>query len=154
MADEEINDNQDLIPEGQTTDAGEEERIAGLERRIAESQQALAEANARISELEQSLMETGEKLAQTGDDLSQAITSYKQMITALNPEIPDDLISGDSIEAIEASLAQGKKLINRVKQGLEAEIQAVRIPAGAPQRTAPDLSVLSPREKIQYSIRR
>ena len=154
MADEEINDNQDLIPEGQTTDAGEAERIAGLERQIAESQQALGEANAHITELEQSLAEAGEKLAQTGDDLSQAVTSYKQVVTALNPEIPDDLISGDSIEAIEASVAQGKKLINRVKQGLEAEIQAVRIPAGAPQRTAPDLSVLSPREKIQYSIRR
>jgi len=35
---------------------------------------------------------------------------------------------------------------------MEEEVSKARIPAGAPQRVPPDLSALSPREKIQYAI--
>ena len=45
-----------------------------------------------------------------------------------------------------------KALVTKVKQGLEIEISLARVPAGAPERTLPDLSALSPREKIQYAI--
>jgi hypothetical protein len=76
------------------------------------------------------------------------------MVVAANPEIPEELISGDGIEAVNQSLEEAKSLISRVKQGLEAEVQASRVPTGAPERTSPDLSTLSPREKIQYGVRR
>ena len=153
MADDEMNTNQET-PQGQEPETSQADRISEMERQAAQRSEALASAEARIAELEAALVESGEKLTQANDSLTEAVLSYKRMVTETNPEVPEDLIAGDSIMAIEESLKQGKNLINRVKQGLEAEIQAVRIPAGAPQRTAPDLSALSPREKIQYSIRR
>ena len=64
----------------------------------------------------------------------------------------EELISGDTIESINESLDKAKGLINRVRQGLETEISLGRVPAGAPERRPPDLSALSPREKIQYAI--
>ena len=47
---------------------------------------------------------------------------------------------------------KAKALVSRVKQGVEAEVSLAKVPAGAPERTLPDLSALSPREKIQYAI--
>jgi hypothetical protein len=62
------------------------------------------------------------------------------------------MVSGETVAALDQSLAQAKSLVSRVKQGLEAEIKLARVPAGAPPRLPPDLSSLSSREKIQYSI--
>ena len=39
-----------------------------------------------------------------------------------------------------------------VKQEIGAENSLLRVPAGTPARTPPDLSALSPREKIKYAI--
>ena len=84
--------------------------------------------------------------------MAEAVASYKAMVTRSNTDVPEELISGDSIESINESLTNAKNLINKVRQGLEAEITSSKVPAGAPQRTPPDLSALSPREKIQYAI--
>jgi ABC-type iron transport system FetAB permease component len=71
---------------------------------------------------------------------------------AANPGVLAEMITGESIEAINKSLENAKALIERVRQEIEAEASRTRIPSGAPQRTPLDLSVLSPREKIQYAI--
>jgi uncharacterized coiled-coil protein SlyX len=149
-----MNQNQDPIPEGEEAEENQLSRISELESLVAQKDQALASANARITELEQALAESEEALTVTNDSLAQAIASYQTMVTKANPEVPEELVSGDSIEAVNRSLEEAKGLISHVKQGLEAEIQATRVPAGAPQRTPPDLSALSPREKIQYGVRR
>jgi uncharacterized coiled-coil protein SlyX len=154
LADDEMNQNQDPIPEGEEAEENQLSRISELESLVAQKDQALASANARITELEQALAESEEALTVTNDSLAQAVASYQTMVTKANPEVPEELVSGDSIEAVNRSLEEAKGLISHVKQGLEAEIQATRVPAGAPQRTPPDLSALSPREKIQYGVRR
>ena len=69
-------------------------------------------------------------------------------------EIQENILTmgGMVTEAINRSIENANTLVGRVRQGLEEEASRVRIPAGAPQRTPPDLSALSPREKIQYAI--
>ena len=47
-----------------------------------------------------------------------------------------------------------KILVNKIRQGLEGEISAARIPGGAPVRSEPDISGLSPIEKIKYAMGR
>lgn len=154
MTGDELNQNQGSIPEGEEPEDDLASRVAELETLLSEKEAALAKATTHITELEQSLAESEERLKAANDSLAEAVTSYKAMVTQANPEVPEELISGDSVETVEQSLAQAKGLISRVKEGLEAEIQALRIPTGAPQRTPPDLSALSPREKIQYGVRR
>jgi len=109
-------------------------------------------ANARLSELEQKLAESAERFDATNQSLAEALANYKAMVVESNPEVPAELISGDRIEAVNESLRQAKDMISRVRQGLEAEILAVKVPVGAPPRMPPDLSALSPRDKIQYAI--
>jgi len=69
-----------------------------------------------------------------------------------HPEVLEELITGDSVESINESLNKAQTLVSRVRQGLETEITLAKVPTGAPERTSPDLSSLSPREKIQYAL--
>ena len=108
--------------------------------------------NARIIELEQVMTTKDGEIATQKQSLGEAVASYKAMVIQSNPEVIKELIGGDTIESINESLEQAKTLVSRVRQGLEAEISLAKVPAGAPERTSPDLSALSPREKIQYAI--
>ena len=142
------------------------DRVAELEGLVAQKDEELAKANARIIELEQTvanldsevatlkqaMAESEEKLTTINHSLAEAVASYKALVAQLNPEVLEELITGDTIEAINESLEKAKTLVSRVRQGLEAEITAGKVPAGAPIRTPPDLSALSPREKINYAI--
>ncbi len=154
------------------TDAGRSEpsaselRVAELESLIAQKDGELAKLKARLAELEQNIAskdsdmaglrqsrdELESRLTATGHSLAEAVASYKAMVIKANPEVMEELISGDTIEVINESLGQAKTLVSRVRQGLEAENSLARVPVGAPERTLPDLSALSPREKIQYAI--
>ena len=127
-------------------------RVAELESLLAQKDEKLSLADARITELERALAELENKLAETGDNLSQALASYKALAIKANPGVIGELIAGDSIEEINVSLERAKTLIVKVRKGLEEEIASTRVPAGAPPRTPPDLTALSPREKIQYAI--
>jgi multidrug resistance efflux pump len=122
------------------------------EQRIAELEQALADKDEQLTALTQSAAEMEQRLAEREESLAQAIASYRALAVRYNPGLPKEQIAGDSIEEIDASLARAQALINRLRQELEAEMAASRIPAGAPLRAPADLSALSPRDKIQYAI--
>ena len=113
--------------------------------RLAELEQAVAGRDNEIAAFKQSRAELETRL-------SQAVASYRALVIKSNPALPEELVSGESIEEIDASLASAQLLIDRVRQELGAEIAAAKIPAGAPLRTPLDFSALSPKEKIQYAI--
>lgn len=129
-----------------------DEELARAGTRIMELEEALSGRDVDIVALEQSINGLEEKLAVTGDSLAKAVNGYREMIIRTNPDIVAELIGGDTIELLDESLTKARDLIGRVRQGLETEISLARVPAGAPERQPPDLSALSPREKIQYAI--
>ena len=120
-------------------------RVNELEGLVAQKDEELAKANTRVSELEETTVESERKLVQT-------VSSYRALVVKANPGVLEEMITGDTIEDINASLEKATTLVDRVKQGLEAEIASIRIPAGAPERAPIDLGALSPLEKIQYAI--
>ena len=131
-------------------DSGEElepvrARVLELEGLVAQRDEEVAQANARVSELEQAVDGLDSKLA-------EAVSSYRSLAVETNPTVLEELITGDTVEDINASLEKAKTLVSRVKEGLEAEIASARVPAGAPERAPINLEALSPREKIEYAI--
>jgi hypothetical protein len=42
--------------------------------------------------------------------------------------------------------------VKKMRSSLEAELKDLTVPAGAPERSAPDLSGLSPRDKIKQGL--
>ena len=122
------------------------------EQKAIELEHVIADKEREISALRKSEGELKDKLTAVSKSLSEAVNSYKDRIIEMNPEITGELINGETIEAVNASLEKAIGLVGRVKKSVEKEISHNRVPAGAPGRRIADLSALSPREKIQYAI--
>ncbi len=159
-------DNKKEPTESQPESTSGDEELPGEESLVTKKTEELTRVNTRLVELERilegkdseitSLKQTREELEGTlvalNSSLAKTVNSYKALLVQANPEVIGELISGDTIESINESLEKAKTLVSKVRKGLEVEISRTRVPAGAPERTPPDLSSLSPREKIQYAI--
>jgi predicted RNase H-like nuclease (RuvC/YqgF family) len=162
---EEVVQEEHLVEEG-IEQAVEEADATDTEAMIAQGDEELEKANARLAELERAVADRDTEIAslkQIGDEaeallstlnqsLAGAVAGYRALVLQANPNVIEEMIRGDSIEAINQSLEQAKAVVNRVRQGVEAEVALSRFPAGAPERTTGDLSALSPREKIRHGM--
>lgn len=119
---------------------------------ITRLEKALAAKDSELATLKQSFTEAEKKSVELEKALAQAVSSYRAMIVESNPRVLAELITGDTIDEVNESLKNARALIDKVKQEMEAEVSRTKVPAGAPQRAPLDLSVLSPRDKIQYAI--
>lgn len=88
-------------------------------------------------------------IASLQSDLSDAVTKYREGVLREHPEIPADLVTGISTADIDASLAKAKAVVEQVKKHL-----ADKIPPGAPARSGINVESLSPRQKIEYGLRK
>jgi len=146
--------------------APEVEDLEAIKAQLEEEKKAKAAAEAslvekdnRIAELEASLSEaqqTAESLRAEGVAISeanaQAVSKYLDVVRAANSTIPQDIIAGDTIEEIDASLAKATTIAESVKANLEAQAKEAKVPAGAPTRGEISLEGLTPREKIAAGI--
>ena len=147
---EEILKNEDNREQEVHESAGEE--LIAARSRVAELEQAVTEKDEEIDRLKRTGEEFEERCRELDESFTKAVNGYKTLVIKSNPDIIDDLIDGDTIESINESLEKAKNLVSRVRQGMKAEISKVKVPAGAPERSSPDLSSLSPAEKIRYAI--
>ncbi len=121
------------------------EKIAGLEK-------SLLDKDGELDSLKQSLEESRGALEEMKATLTGAAAAYKELAAQANPGTVAGMIKGETIEEIKESVENARALVEKVKQEIGAENNLIKVPAGAPQRTAPDLSTLSPREKIKYGM--
>ena len=92
------------------------------------------------------------EIAALKQNLSRTLNAYRESIIKLNPELPAEMVDGDTLEAVDESVSRARALVSKVRHGLEAEKTSSRVPAGAPARSGADYSSLSSREKIQIGI--
>jgi len=109
---------------------------------------------ARITRLEQGIASKDGELTAVKQLLSTAVTKYRAAVLASAPGIPEELVKGESIDEVDASLELARGIVTRVRQQLEDEAEANKVPTGAPPRMPQDLSALSPAEKIAYALRK
>jgi predicted nucleic acid-binding Zn-ribbon protein len=132
----------------------EEERKAkaAAEASLAEKDTLIADLQAQLSEARSGFESTTAELAQVKEAHAQAASKYLDAVRLANPTIPQDIIAGDNIEAIDASVQKAAAIATAVKANLEAQAKEARVPAGAPPRGEISLEGLSPREKIAAGI--
>jgi uncharacterized coiled-coil protein SlyX len=135
-----------------TPPAEREEEMALANARIVELEKTVSDRDGEVASLKKYVTELEEMLSGSRDSLVEAVSRYRDSVIQASPGVLEELVSGDSIALIDESLRKAKNLIGKVREGLEAEVSLARVPAGAPERRSPDLSALSPREKIQYGI--
>ncbi len=118
-----------------------------------------AELATRIGELETLQAErraTGDELDGAKAAYAYAVADFKEVVLQANPLFTIDIIGGDTIEDIKASIGKANVLVGKVKEGLEAQAKALAglttVPAGAPVRSALSTDGLSTKEKINLGL--
>ena len=151
------------IQEENETMKGEKEAAAAeleqLKGQLAERDAAFSPLREELEQLkgeftakDTELKTLGETTSALGYSLAQAITGYKVLVIQASPGLAPELITGETVDEVNASLEKAKGVIEVVRKSLEAERAGAKVPAGAPPRTPPDLSSLSPIQKFKHAI--
>ena len=161
---EELADAQAQIEALQSATADAEARAATARAELASLRAELAEAHTAHDSAQAELVEASSQidslrgeLAEVHSRLRDAAIRYRDARLAAAPHIPADLVPGETVEEIEQQLEAAQKVVAQLREKLEAdarreESRPARIPIGAPARRAPDLSALSPTEKIKLGL--
>ena len=140
--------NDDIAsPESETNTQGGAEKTIDL-------QTANTELERKLAHLEEGINSRDTELAALKKSLADTVARYRTAALAAAPGVPAELVRGETVEEIETSLSAARDIVAGVRQQIDAEIAARTVPAGAPQRTPPDLSTLSPAQKIAHAIAR
>jgi DNA repair exonuclease SbcCD ATPase subunit len=151
---QETADSQEEIGSLKQENEGLNHELKDREATILRLEQEKAERDGEIAVLKEAIADAESRINEVNENLTKAIAAYKEQVIQGNPGVPADMITGDTVEEIDASLKKALALIEKVRQEMESEASQMRIPGGAPQRKPIDLSGLSAREKIQYAIGR
>ena len=93
-----------------------------------------------------------EQLEAAGQKAQATAERYRDLVVRTEPALPADLIAGCDVDAIDASVTAAREIVGRVRSHIESHAQSARVPAGAPPRAAPDLSALTPVQKIRHGL--
>ncbi|MHB8085649.1 MAG: hypothetical protein ACYDHZ_07475 [Dehalococcoidia bacterium] len=126
--------------------------LAAASARITALEAAVAEKDAVLSDVKKALDTQASDFAALKTTHDAAVTAYKKLAVSSNPLFSAELITGNTIAEIDASMQKLTDLAGLVRSKIEAEIKSVSVPAGAPERSGPDTSGLSPREKIKQGL--
>lgn len=173
MAEEEISDLREQLAEAQSESerlqvaaADSEARALHLEELnqrlrgqldvaegdVASERQRLDESSARLSAFEEELATKQEENQALHARLQAAAGKYREALLAAAPELPEELVAGESIEEVEEAAERARQTVRQVRERLESQAQVGRVPTGSPPRGALDFSALSPIEKIRLGL--
>ena len=74
-----------------------DEELSKANTRFIELEQAVASKDSDIATLKQSKDELEERLTTISNSLAEAVASYKATVVQANPDVIEELISGDTI---------------------------------------------------------
>lgn len=151
---EELADARAEIERLQARAADREARAATLEQEAVELRERLRQAVADLETRDAALAESGREVESLRATLALAAAKYRETALAASPDIPAELVSGETIEEVDASLEAARRTVARVRDHLESQAEAERVPAGAPERRGADLTRLSPADKIRLGLQR
>jgi peptidoglycan hydrolase CwlO-like protein len=145
----------------QTIAADREARSAHLEETLAQLREEQSQLSASLGEAQAQVGARDEEMAGLRQEaealqvsLKAAASKYRDALLAGRPDVPPDLVSGETVEEVDQQLETALRMVAQLRSHLESQAQTLRVPTGAPARRAADLSALSPGEKIAYGLSR
>lgn len=123
-----------------------------LTARVTELETSLKEKDTALGEAKKSLDAQAADIQSFKTSYEDAVKAYRKQAIGANQFFTEELVTGNTIAEIDASVTRVRDLLGKVKSGLEEDLKNVTVPAGAPGRTGPDTSDLSPREKIKTGL--
>jgi len=116
---------------------------------------AASEIDGGASALEAALAEAQREVARQRNLKRQAVARYRDAILAAEPELPPDLVRGESLEEIEESVSVARETVARIRERMTTE-RPRPFPVGAPERstqsTTLSTALMSPQAKIAAGL--
>jgi len=131
--------------------AAERATLAEAQATLTEKDDTIAKLEASLATLQQGFDDNAAALAQVQQANTTAIGKYLEAVRGANTALPADVIAGDTIEAIDASVGQAQAIADAVRTSLADEAKKGKVPAGAPTRVI-NLDGLTPKEKIALGL--
>jgi len=129
-------------------------RLEAVEGELASERQRSDELSGQIEGFQTELAARQEETQELHARLLAAAGKYREVVLAAAPELPEELVAGETIEELEEAAERARETVRQVRERLESRAQVGRVPAGSPPRGAPDFSALSPIEKIRLGLGR
>lgn len=114
----------------------------------------LQSSDERLAAAETDATDLRTQLSDAADRVRAAAERYRDLVVKTEPALPAELIAGDTVDAVDAAVESARAMVGRVRSHLEAQAHAARVPAGAPPRSSPDLSAMTPEQKIRHGLTR
>jgi chromosome segregation ATPase len=152
---EQLAEAQAQIEALQSAAADAEARAATLHDRVSQMEAGLAEAESVSASAQAELAGVRAELEDARAELRTAAAKYREARLAAAPEVPGDLVpEATSLDEVDRGFESALRVVSRLRERLQEESRGPRVPAGSPARRAPDLSALSPAEKIRVGLQR
>ncbi len=126
--------------------------LGDAQQRLSEMEEALQAANAELAARDERLAALQDELREAQATLREAALKYREARLAASPHVPADLVPGETLSEIDEQFEAAERVVSRLRDKLQEESQASRVPVGSPLRRPPDLSALSPQEKIKLGL--
>jgi septation ring formation regulator EzrA len=149
---EELTEARAQLESFQATVADREARALTLEAELAEAREALETARTEIEARDGELAMLREQTGSLEAVVRASAERYRTLVLEQAPELPDDLITGTTIDEVDQSIERARETVSKVRGHLEAQMQSSRVPVGAPVRSERDTSGLSAQQKIAPGI--
>lgn len=141
-----------------------QDELADLRAENERLQTEAADAQARIHELTneagtaRAAVAEGEAARDVAEGaLRAAVAELRRLALEAEPELPPELVAGETVEEVLRSLESARSTVARLKDSIEraqSAAEPARVPPGAPARRGADLASLSARDKIAEGLRR
>ncbi len=128
------------------------EQTQAVQGELSSARNEIEESNDRLTAFQQEMTAKQDENDSLQARLQAAAGKYREALLAAAPELPEELVSGDSIEEVEEAMERARETVRQVRERLETRAQVGRVPTGSPARGAPDYSGLSPVEKIRLGL--
>lgn len=136
-----------------TEQAHDEERDAEVQSSDRTGHGATADLQTRTAQLEESVAFKDTELTALKESLNEAVAKYRAAVVSGAPGVPEELIHGQTLEEIDASLEKARSITSNIRSQLQAEAQAIQVPAGAPGRQPANLEGLSGEALIAHALK-
>lgn len=161
MSNEDVSALQDELAEARAeleqlrdATADREARAAHLESQLSDVRAELSRAREEARSRDEALASANERGTVLEGRVRGAAERYRALALEQSPELPEELVAGESVEEIEEALQRARETVAKVRGHIESQAQAGRVPVGAPVRSGPDFSTLSAGEKIRHGLER
>ena len=132
-------------PETEDTEAAMDEAAPAWEERVQELQQEAEQARAAA-------VAHGAEAESLRSQLADTLARYREMLLARDPDVPVEMVQGESVAELESSYERASGLVERLRRRAAEHAAQARVPAGAPARRGPDLGGLTPQQKIVQGL--